>query len=139
MTQLILYAGEDGHAHVQLQAGRGTVWLSQREMVELFDVLPDNIGLYLKNVYDDGELYCEATTEGSSVVQTEGDRKVRRTGMLYRLDAILAVGYRVRSPREVQFCPEGSGLRAASYGAGGIVSRDEGVGTQDQALQRAIP
>lgn len=103
MTQLILYTSEDGQAHVQLRADRGTVWLSQRQMAGLFDVSPDNIGLHLKNIYDDGELQREATAEESSVVQTEGAREVRRTLTLYNLDAILAVGYRVRSPRGVQF------------------------------------
>lgn len=103
MTQLILYTSEDGQAQVQLRADRGTVWLSQRQMAELFDVSPDNIGLHLKNVYADGELLREATTEESSVVQIEGGREVRRPVTLYNLDAILAVGYRVRSPRGVQF------------------------------------
>ena len=103
MTQVILYTSEDGRTQVQLHAGRGTVWLSQRQMAELFDVSPDNIGLHLKNIYTDSELKREATTEESSVVQTEGGREVRRPLTLYNLDAILAVGYRVRSPRGVQF------------------------------------
>ena len=103
MTQLILYTSEDGQSQMQLRADRGTVWLSQRQMAELFDVSPDNIGLHLKNIYDDGELQREATTEESSVVQPEGDREVRRSITFYNLDAILAVGYRVRSPRGVQF------------------------------------
>ncbi len=103
MTQLILYTSEDGQSRVKLRADRGTVWLSQRQMAELFDVSPDNIGLHLKNIYADGELQRVATAEGSSVVQTEGGREVRRMVTLYNLDAILAVGYRVRSPRGAQF------------------------------------
>lgn len=103
MTQLILYTSEDGQSRVQLRADRGTVWLSQRQMAELFDVSPDNIGLHLKNIYADGELQRAATAEESSVVQTEGGRDVRRMVTLYNLDAILAVGYRVRSPRGAQF------------------------------------
>ncbi len=103
MTHLILYTSEDGHAQVQLRADWGTVWLSQRQMAELFDVSPDNISLYLKNIYDDGELQRAATVEESSVVQIEGEREVRRPITLYNLDAILAVGYRVRSLRGVQF------------------------------------
>ena len=103
MTQVILYTSEDGRSQVQLRADQGTVWLGQRQMAELFDVSPDNIGLHLKNIYADGELLREATTEDSSVVQTEGGRDVRRPLTLYNLDAILAVGYRVRSPRGVQF------------------------------------
>jgi hypothetical protein len=103
MNQLILYSTEDGQSQVQLRANKGTVWLSQRQMAELFDVSQDNIGLHLKNIYDDGELIREATTEESSVVQTEGSRQVSRPLTLYSLDAILAVGYRVRSARGVQF------------------------------------
>ncbi|MBF0147800.1 MAG: virulence RhuM family protein [Magnetococcales bacterium] len=103
MTQLILYTSEDGQSRLQLRADRGTVWLTQREMAELFRVSTDNIGLHLKHIYADGELVWQATTEESSVVQTEGARDVRRPVILYNLDAILAVGYRVRSPRGVQF------------------------------------
>lgn len=100
---LILYTTEDGKSQIQLRAQEETVWLSQREMAELFDVSPDNISLHLKNIYEDGELTHKATTEESSVVQKEGSREVRRPLTLYNLEAILAVGYRVRSPRGVQF------------------------------------
>ena len=98
MSDLILYTTEDGRSQIKLRAKGETVWLSQREMAELFDVSTDNIGLHLKNLYEDEELSREATTEESSVVQTEGSREVQRPVTLYNLDAILAVGYRVRSP-----------------------------------------
>jgi hypothetical protein len=103
MNTLILYTTEDGRSQIQLRAKDKTVWLSQREMAELFAVSSDNISLHLKNIFDDGELRREATTEESSVVQIEGNREVQRPVTLYNLDAILAVGYRVRSPRGVQF------------------------------------
>ena len=103
MSSLILYTTDDGKSQIQLRAKDQTVWLSQREMAELFDVSTDNVGLHLKNIYEDGELSRQATTEESSVVQTEGTRQVQRPVTLYNLDAILAVGYRVRSPRGVQF------------------------------------
>lgn len=103
MSELILYTTEDGRSQIKLRAKDQTVWLSQREMAELFDVSTDNVGLHLKNIFEDGELRREATTEDSSVVQIEGTRQVQRPLMLYNLDAILAVGYRVRSPRGVQF------------------------------------
>jgi hypothetical protein len=103
MTDLILYTTEDGTSRIQLRAKGQTVWLSQREMAELFAVSSDNIGLHLKNIYEEGELTREATTEDSSVVQIEGEREVQRPLTLYNLDAILAVGYRVRSTRGVQF------------------------------------
>jgi hypothetical protein len=103
MSGLILYTSEDGKSRIQLRADGQTVWLTQAEMAELFDVTADNISLHLKNIFSDKELEPERTTEESSVVQREGGRDVRRPVTLYNLDAILAVGYRVRSPRGVQF------------------------------------
>lgn len=79
------------------------MWVTQLEMAELFDATKQNISLHLKNVFEDGELDAEATVKDSLTVQTEGTRKVQRPVTLYNLDAILAVGYRVRSPRGVQF------------------------------------
>ena len=99
MTDLILYTTDDGRSQIRLRAKDDTVWLTQREMAELFNVSPDNVGLHLKNIFEDGELNRTATTEESSVVQIEGTREVQRPVTLYNLDAILAVGYRVRSPR----------------------------------------
>lgn len=103
MSGLILYTSEDGASRIQLRADGQTVWLTQAEMAELFDVSTDNISLHLKNIFSDKELEPERTTEESSVVQQEGGHAVRRPVTLYNLDAILAVGYRVRSPRGVQF------------------------------------
>ena len=78
---------------------RETVWLTQRQMAELFDTSTDNVGLYLKNVFDEGELVEAATTEDYSVVQAEGRRHVRRRIRHYNLDATISVGYRVNSKR----------------------------------------
>ncbi|WP_323012000.1 virulence RhuM family protein [Castellaniella sp.] len=103
MNELILYTTEDGRSQIQLRAKNQTVWLTQRQMSQLFDVSTDNVSLHLKNLFEDGELSRETTTEESSVVQIEGEREVQRPVMLYSLDAILAVGYRVRSPRGIQF------------------------------------
>ena len=130
MTQLILYSSEDGKSQVQLRADLGTVWLSQKRMAELFDVSPDNIGLHLKNIYADSELQREATTEESSVVQNEGGREVRRIVTHYNLDAILAVGYRVRSPRGVQFRRWASTV-LAEYLRKGFVMDDERLKNPD--------
>ena len=63
MTQIILYAGEDGQSRVQLRADRGTVWLSQLEMAELFSSSKQNISMHLKNIYQDGELDPVATVK----------------------------------------------------------------------------
>jgi len=80
-----------------------TVWLTQKQMAALFDKDADTIGLHLKNIYKEHELEESATTEESSVVQTEGQRRVRRKVRFYNLDAILSVGYRVNSKRGTQF------------------------------------
>ena len=100
MNGLILYTTEDGKSQIKLRAKDQTVWLSQREMAELFDVSTDNVGLHLKNIFSDEELHADSVTEESSVTAPDG--KNYRT-KLYKLDAILAVGYRVRSTRGVQF------------------------------------
>nr|WP_298154387.1 RhuM family protein [uncultured Pseudoxanthomonas sp.] len=100
---LILYTTDDGRSRIQLRADQQTVWLSQAEMAELFETSKQNISLHLKNVFDDNELDSVATVKESLTVQTEGGREVRRPLTLYNLDAILAVGYRVRSARRVQF------------------------------------
>lgn len=103
MTDLILYTTEDGHSQIKLRAQEQTVWLTQLEMAELFDATKQNISLHLKNIFEDGELDPAATVKDSLTVQIEGSREVQRPVALYNLDAILAVGYRVRSPRGVQF------------------------------------
>ena len=100
MTGLILYSTEDGRTQIKLRAKDQTVWLTQREMAELFDVSTDNVGLHLKNIFMDGELEVDSVTEESSVTAADGKNYLTK---LYKLDAILAVGYRVRSPRGVQF------------------------------------
>lgn len=103
MSNLILYTTDDGRSQIQLRADLGTVWLTQLEMAELFDATKQNISLHLKNIFEDRELDAAATVKESLTVQTEGVRQVQRPVTLYNLDAILAVGYRVRSPRGVQF------------------------------------
>ena len=100
MNNLILYITDDGCSQIKLRAKDRTVWLTQREMAQLFDVSTDNVGLHLKNIFADGELELKSVTEESSVTAADGKNYFTK---LYNLDAILAVGYRVRSPRGVQF------------------------------------
>jgi hypothetical protein len=100
MNDLILYTTDDGRSQIKLRARDQTVWLTQREMAQLFDVSTDNVGLHLKNIFADGELEIKSVTEESSVTAADGKNYFTK---LYNLDAILAVGYRVRSPRGVQF------------------------------------
>ncbi len=100
MSELILYTTEDGRSQIKLRAEQQTVWLTQLEMAELFDATKQNISLHLQNVFKDGELSADSVVKDS--LTTAADGKRYRT-QLYNLDAILAVGYRVRSPRGVQF------------------------------------
>ncbi|WNV04941.1 virulence RhuM family protein [Candidatus Methylospira mobilis] len=100
MNDLIIYTTEDGRTQIKLRAKDQTVWLTQREMAQLFDVTTDNVGLHLKNIFTDGELEEKSVTEESSVTAPDGKNYLTK---LYSLDAILAVGYRVRSKRGVQF------------------------------------
>ncbi|WP_293396759.1 virulence RhuM family protein [Nevskia sp.] len=101
--ELILYPTEDGRAQFSLKAVDGTVWLAQAEIAELFQTTPQNITQHVKAIYSEGEVTEEATCKAYLQVQVEGARSVRRTVKSYNLDLILAVGYRVRSPRGIQF------------------------------------
>jgi len=96
MSDLILYTTEDGRCKIKLPAKEQTVWLTHREMAQLFAVSTDNVGLHLKNLFADGELEQEAVTEESSVTAADGKNYLTK---LHNLDAILAVDYRVRSLR----------------------------------------
>lgn len=100
---LVIFQEAGQAVEVRLDASRETVWLSQRQMADLFETSTDNISLHLKNVFAEGELNESATTEDSSVVQPEGKRRVARTVRQYNLDAIISVGYRVSSKRAVLF------------------------------------
>lgn len=101
--ELVLYATEDGRAQVFLRAEGGTVWLSQAELAALFQTTKQNVSLHIRNVLSEGELDPAATVKDHLTVQTEGNREVKRKVQFYSLDMILAVGYRVKSPRGTQF------------------------------------
>jgi len=98
--ELILYSTEDGAATIGLRAIDGTVWLTQLEMAELFDTSKQNVSLHINNILSEGELAGESVVKES--LTTASDGKAYRT-KVYNLDAILAVGYRVRSPRGTHF------------------------------------
>jgi hypothetical protein len=130
VTELILYTTEDGRSQIKLKADQQTVWLSQFEIAELFDATKQSISLHLKNIFADGELDPAATVKESLTVRTEGSREVQRTVTLYNLDAILAVGYRVRSPRGVQF-RRGASTVLKEYLLKGFVLDDERLKNPD--------
>ena len=101
--ELILYNTEDGTATIGLRAVEGTVWLSQREIAELFNKDVRTVNGHIRNIFSEGECDPQATIRKYRIVQTEGNRQVERDLDTYNLDVILSVGYRVRSPRGVQF------------------------------------
>ena len=101
--QFLLYQTEDGQTRIECRLQHETIWLSQRDMAELFQTTKQNISLHLKNIYEEGELSPEATVKKYLTVQTEGQRQVSRDVEYYNLDAIISVGYRVRSLRGTQF------------------------------------
>jgi hypothetical protein len=101
--ELVLYTTEDGSAKFFLREQEGTVWLTQMELAELFQTSIPNVNIHIKNVLSEGELSAEATIKEDLIVRNEGKRRIKRTVKLYNLEMILAVGYRVRSPRGTQF------------------------------------
>jgi len=102
-SEIKIYKTPDGKTSIEVKLEKETVWLSQKQMAELFNKDSDTIGLHLKNIYKSGELEEISTTEYFSVVRQEGKRKVRREIKFYNLDAIISVGYRVNSKRGVLF------------------------------------
>ncbi|MDH5649895.1 MAG: virulence RhuM family protein [Gammaproteobacteria bacterium] len=102
-SEVILYQTEDGRSHIQIQLDKGTAWLSQGQMAELYQTSKQNISHHVKSVYAEGELASEATVKKYLTVQQEGERHVRRMVEYYNLDMIIAIGYRVRSHRGTQF------------------------------------
>jgi hypothetical protein len=101
--EMILFQSTDGHTKVQVRFEDKNVWLSQKAMAELYQVSVPSVNEHLTHIYEEGELHPEATNRKFRIVQTEGKREVTRTVDHFNLEAILAVGYRVRSPRGTQF------------------------------------
>ena len=97
--EMILYSTEDGQAEIQLRAADGTVWLTQAQIAELFDTTKQNVSLHMSNILAEGEV-GQSVVKQSLIPASDGKRYQTK---IYNLDAILAVGYRVRSPRGVQF------------------------------------
>jgi prophage maintenance system killer protein len=102
-SELVIYQSSEETAEIQVRLEGDTIWLSQKQMAELFEKDTDTIGLHLKNIFQTGELDEKSTTEEYSVVQKEGNRNVKRNIKHYNLDAIISVGYRVNSVRGTQF------------------------------------
>jgi death-on-curing family protein len=103
MNEIEIYESGDAEIEIRVKFTNETVWLSQKQIAELFGRDSDTIGLHLKNIYFETELDEKTTTEDFSVVQIEGKRQITRRIKFYNLDAIISVGYRVNSKRGTQF------------------------------------
>ena len=102
-SEIILYQTEDGRTRIQCRFENETLWLTQALIAELFEKDVRTINEHLVNIFDEGELRREATIRKFRIVRSEGKREVAREIEHYNLDAILAVGFRVRSHRGTQF------------------------------------
>lgn len=100
MSDLILYTSDDGQTRINLRVEADSIWLSQLEIAELFQTTKQNVSLHAKNIFEEGELRQDSVVKDS--LTTAADGKNYRT-QLYHLELILAIGYRIRSPRGTQF------------------------------------
>ena len=123
-SEIILYQTEDGRTRVQCRFENETLWLSQALIAELFEKDVRTINEHLVNIYEEGELRREATIRKFRIVRLEGRREVTREVEHYHLDAILAVGFRVRSHRGTQFRQWAIG-RLSEYLVKGFTMDDE--------------
>ncbi len=102
-AEFLIFERQTHDKGIQVRFENGDLWLTQKAMSELYNCSSDNIGLHLKNIYNDLELDRNSTTEDFSVVQKEGTREVTRKLKYYNLDAVISVGYRVNSDKAIQF------------------------------------
>lgn len=123
-SELVLYQTEDGRTRIQCRFEADTVWMTQAQMAELFQTTPQNVTLHLKAIFAEGELAEAATCKNYLQVRPEGRRAVSRKLRHYRLEAILAVGYRVRSHRGTQF-RQWATARLSEYLVKGFTMDDE--------------
>jgi hypothetical protein len=123
-TSVILYQTEDGRTRIQCRFENETLWLTQAQIAKLFETTAQNVTLHLKSIFAEGELVEEATCKDYLQVRREGDRAVSRSLRHYRLEAILAVGYRVRSHRGTQF-RQWATARLTEYLVKGFTMDDE--------------
>ena len=135
-SEIILYQTEDGRTRIQCRFDDETLWLTQAQIADLFQTTPQNVTLHLKAIYAEGELGEAATCKDYLQVRSEGGREVARKLRHYRLEAILAVGFRVRSQRGTQF-RQWATARLSEYLVKGFTMDDErlknppGLGQKD--------
>lgn len=101
--EFLVFKVQEKDKGIQVRYENENLWMTQKAMAELFDTGIDNINVHLRNIYNEGELEEDSTIEENSIVQDEGNRKVRRTIKFYNLDLIISVGYRINSLKATQF------------------------------------
>lgn len=102
-SQILLYQSVDGQTKIEVKLENETVWLTQKQMADLFQKSAPTINEHIKNIFEEGELEADSTIRNFRIVQKEGDREVKREVDHYSLDMIISVGYRVNSYRGTQF------------------------------------
>lgn len=122
--EIVLYQTEDGRTRIECRFENETIWLTQSQIADLFQTTPQNITLHLKAIFAEGELEEEATCKSYLQVRSEGARTVQRQVRFYRLEAVLAVGFRVRSHRGTKF-RQWAIARLQEYLVKGFVMDDE--------------
>ncbi|ENJ9373862.1 virulence RhuM family protein, partial [Salmonella enterica] len=101
--EFVMFASDDGEVRVECRFEQETLWLPQATIANLYQITPQAVTQHIKAIYEEGELEQNATCKSYLQVQQEGSRQVSRNRLHYSLPVILAVGYRVRSPRGTQF------------------------------------
>ena len=102
-SQILIYQTEKGRIKLEVRLEKETVWLTQKDMAELYQTTKQNISLHIKNIYEEGELESESTVKKSLTVQKEGSRTVKRYQDFYNLDMIISAGYRIKSHVATRF------------------------------------
>ena len=123
-SEFILYQTEDGASRIQVRLENESVWLTQRQLADLYQLNVNTISRHIKVIFDDGELKPEATVRQYRIVAPEAAREVERLVNHYNLDMVLAIGYRVRSARGTQF-RRWATERLSEYLVKGFVLDDE--------------
>ncbi len=122
--RILIYQNEKGDTKIDVYFEEDTIWMSQRNIAELYQVSKSSISEHVKHIFEDGELAVEATVRKFRTVQTEGNREVLRDLTYYNFDMILAIGYRVRSNVGIHFRRWASQI-ITEYTKKGFVLNDE--------------
>ena len=129
--QFLVYASEDGRIKIDVRLEGETLWLTQQQMADLFQTTQQNVSLHLRNIYQEGELELAATHKDFLSVRPEGKRTVTRSVDYYNLDAVISVGYRIKSVVATRFRMWAT-QRLREYIVKGFTMDDERLKNPDQ-------